>query len=706
MSNENPRRGLNTAGLRANADRSEQSQHTASPASFQPISRAIAVASDDSELIVAALAYAQARLRVFPCNPRDKTPLVAHGFKAATTDPKQIRAWWERWPNAMISMPTGRTSGIFVLDVDVDPEKNIDGFAELAALEMQHGKLPETLCSVTPRGGMHYFFVCSEGIKTSAGKLGVGLDVRGDLAFIIMPPSVRSDGKAYKWQETSAPAAIAPPQWFIDRLLTPKGKPAPVPQPIIPHDAYVLAAFESECAAVATAQVGERNDTLNRASFSLGQLVASGALPENNVRDQLYSAAVACGPVKDDGANAVCATIESGASAGLKQPRTIPELRATHGAAGNGNCANHADAKQDERSPLQFCDIAAWARSKPPEREWGVLDRFPLRNVALLSGEGSIGKSILLMQLAAAHVLAKDWLGTLPEPGPGLYLNAEDEEAELHRRSFDIATHYGAALSDLKNSGLHVLSLAGQDAVLGYPDRNGLIKATPLFHKLTEAARDIRPKLIGLDTSADIFAGNENDRSQVRQFIGLLRRMAIDANAAVLVCAHPSLTGVNSGTGLSGSTAWHNSVRARAYLRTVNSDDGRQPDQTLRRLDFMKSNYGPIAESLMLRWRNGAFVREPTAGSLERLAADATAESVFLELVERFTKEGRTVGEKKGHSYAPAQFSKEAEAKAAGLRSEALADAMRRLFAAKKIHVEAYGRPSNPHHRIAVGPPQ
>jgi hypothetical protein len=80
-------------------------------------------------------------------------------------------------------------------------------------------------------------------------------------------------------------------------------------------------------------------------------------------------------------------------------------------------------------------------------------------------------------------------------------------------------------------------------------------------------------------------------------------------------------------------------------------------------------------------------------------------ETVFLELLKRFTKEGRTVGDKNGHSYAPAQFAKEPEAKDAGLRKEALADAMRRLFAAKKIHIEQYGRPSNPHHRIVAGAP-
>jgi RecA-family ATPase len=369
-----------------------------------------------------------------------------------------------------------------------------------------------------------------------------------------------------------------------------------------------------------------------------------------------------------------------------------------------GSGAALPETTPQEPEKLRFVDIAIWATQQPPPREWAVPDRFPLRNVALLSGEGAVGKSILLTQLAAAVVLERDWLGTLPEPGPVLYLNAEDEEVEMHRRVAAVAAHYSVGLSDLK-SDLHILALAGQDAVLGYPDRNGLIKPTPLFHKLTEAARDIRPKLIALDTSADVFGGNENDRAQVRQFIGLIRGMAIAANAAVIIAAHPSLTGINSGSGLSGNTAWHNSVRARAYMKSAKTEDGTEPDKALRLIEFMKSNYGPVAEAITVRWKDGVFIPEPRTGSLERLAVEAKADNIFLQLLQRFSCEGRSVGDKHGHSYAPALFSKEPEATAARLKKDTLAQAMRRLFASKKIHVEQYGRPSRPASKLTLGAP-
>ena len=182
-----------------------------------------------------------------------------------------------------------------------------------------------------------------------------------------------------------------------------------------------------------------------------------------------------------------------------------------------------------------------------------------------------------------------------------------------------------------------------------------------------------------------------------------MRGMAIDANAAVIIATHPSLTGITSGSGLSGNTAWHNSVRARAYMKTAKTEDGTEPDKALRLVEFMKSNYGPVADAITVRWKDGVFVPEPKGGSLEKLASEAKADNAFLRLLERFDSEGRTVGERPGHSYAPAVFSEEPEAKTAGLNKKVLADAMRRLFASKKIHIEQYGRPSRPGSKLVLG---
>jgi hypothetical protein len=210
---------------------------------------------------------------------------------------------------------------------------------------------------------------------------------------------------------------------------------------------------------------------------------------------------------------------------------------------------------------LMPLDISGWDNDEVPQRDWAVKDRIIRRAVTLLSGEGGVGKSILTLQLACAHVLARDWFGSLPEPGPAFFLDAEDDEPELHFRLEAIRAHLGVTFKELSDGGLHLMPLAGKDALLGVPDRAGIIQATPLFERLLLTATNVKPVLIVLNSAADMFAGNENNRSEVRQFVGLLRRLAIASGAAVLLTSHPSLSGISTDSGLSGSTAWNNSVR-------------------------------------------------------------------------------------------------------------------------------------------------
>src|SRR5262249_3680316 len=253
----------------------------------------------------------------------------------------------------------------------------------------------------------------------------------------------------------------------------------------------------------------------------------------------------------------------------------------------------------------------------------------------------------------------------------------------------------------------HIVSRAGEDAILGHADRRGLIQPTPLFHELKQAAHNIRPKMIALDTSADIFGGDEINRTEVRQFIGLLRSLAIAGNSGVLVALHPSLTGIQSRTGLSGSTAWHNSMRARAYFTSSEPNEG-STDSGLRQLNFKKNNYGPISASVTLQWKAigqaGVYIPVSSGSALDKAATNAQAEDVFLDLLRRYNAQGRDVSHKIGPSYAPARFAEEPTAQTLALkkdtRNKALEAAMIRLFAGKRIRTEQYGRPSRPYNRI------
>ena len=94
-------------------------------------------------------------------------------------------------------------------------------------------------------------------------------------------------------------------------------------------------------------------------------------------------------------------------------------------------------------------------------------------------------------------------------------------------------------------------------------------------------------------------------------------------------------------------------------------------DTALRVLEVKKNNYGPVNESILLRWRDGVYVVEPGKGTLERLAAEAEVDHLFIKLLRRFTEQGRNVSDKKSPTYAPSQFAEEPEAKAAKVTKKA-----------------------------------
>ena len=261
----------------------------------------------------AALDYARCGISIFPCNPIDKKPLTPSGFKDATRDETQILGWWQQYPNAMIGAPMGPVSGLWA--IDLDPTRKIDGKATLDQLVAQRGPLPPTWATITPRGGRHLIFAWDPNveIRNSASKIGPGIDVRGNGGYICLPPSRNATGGTYQW-EPGGPqnAALAPP-WLVTLAKATKAR------------AWAKAALDRECKNIAAAQPGTRNTTLNTAAFNLFQIVAGRGLDEQEVRDRLFEAAVTCGLVADDGATAVEATIESGAQAGRKQPRTRPQ---------------------------------------------------------------------------------------------------------------------------------------------------------------------------------------------------------------------------------------------------------------------------------------------------------------------------------------------------------------------------------------------
>ena len=161
-----------------------------------------------------ALEWARHWGPVFPC-ATTKRPLTKRGFHDATLDEDQIAYWWGKRPEAMIGFPTGAKTGIVALDIDVDPTKGIDGRDTLIHLPT----LAETFTVLTPRGGSHcYYQHPGVPIGCTTGKLGLGIDTRGDGGYVIAPGSMIPWLGSYEVEASSLPNAVPMDPWLIERL--------------------------------------------------------------------------------------------------------------------------------------------------------------------------------------------------------------------------------------------------------------------------------------------------------------------------------------------------------------------------------------------------------------------------------------------------------------------------------------------------------
>lgn len=158
---------------------------------------------NESEMLAAALSYAARGWRIIPCRPGQKIPLTEHGCKDATTDAATITAWWTRWPTANIALACGPGSGVYVIDVDLDIEKEVDGWGSLE----EFPALPATVRQNSPRGGAHFLFR-SDKPPRNKNCFRPGIDIRSEGYYIMLAPSVHPNGKVYEWAQGAGPDDI------------------------------------------------------------------------------------------------------------------------------------------------------------------------------------------------------------------------------------------------------------------------------------------------------------------------------------------------------------------------------------------------------------------------------------------------------------------------------------------------------------------
>ncbi len=364
----------------------------------------------------------------------------------------------------------------------------------------------------------------------------------------------------------------------LARALATRDKPVPAPTPVArpaspfggaDTTSYALAALASELDSVSTATEGGRNHALNVAAFSLGQLVAGGVLDETVVRDGLTMAAEDAGLERAESAR----TIESGMKGGALSPRDIPE-RATEIAP--------------PVEPVQAADPGAWVRGNLPildwqavwadttSNEWIVEPLIPSRSLVALYSAPKCGKSLLMLEIAAAIAAGREVLGVTATQCRVLYVDHENDPLRDIRTRLQ-AMGYGA--DDL--GGLKYLS---------YPNMAALDSERGGF-EIAAAAKEYDCAVVIIDTVGRTTAGEENaNTTWLAWYRHTGMRLKRDGRTVVRL----DHTGKDAERGQRGASAKSGDVDAIWHMSAVT-------DTTIR-LD-LESSRMPIAERTLVLHR-------------------------------------------------------------------------------------------------------
>jgi hypothetical protein len=242
---------------------------------------------------------------------------------------EQLRAAYRWHRGAGIGLLLGPRGKVVDLEVD-DPSRAAPELARIFP-----AGIPDTIGWSSARGE-HRLFLWDARIPALAtstvvvlgdGAIELRLGGADKQLAAVCPPTVGTDGKPRAWNGTWRIAPI--PEDLLAELARrmqpggahPVSRTASRRESYHVRDRYVRSALEREVELVRVAGPGSRNRALNRAAFSLGQLVGGGAIPREEVETALRTAAAEAGLADRE----ILPTLRSGIEAGLRNPRPLPE---------------------------------------------------------------------------------------------------------------------------------------------------------------------------------------------------------------------------------------------------------------------------------------------------------------------------------------------------------------------------------------------
>lgn len=498
----------------------------------------------NGDILKTALEYAASGWSVFPlhspfnggcscgdgnCKNIGKHPRTNQGLIDGTKDPKQIREWLKKWPDANIGVVTGENSGIVVLDID----EGKGGPESLKRLEEENGALPMTAEAKTGGGGRHLVFKHPGRTIKNRTAFVEGLDFRGDGGYIVAAPSLHASGNRYEWINHPQFTSLAElPDWLlglIDGRVAENGKHVPFDTP----------------GALAGLPDGQRDDAL----FRMICKFRHADIPEDIAGELgVYAAKKCIPPFEEEVILEKVKRVYNQYPAG-STPFPFPHIY-------NGN------GETESFNPISFSELMAVASQNT---DWLVDRILPVETVGILAGVPAAWKSWMLIDLAIEVSRGGKWLGNFQtQRGSVLYIDEESSPGLLGKRFRQVAEPKG-----ISGNIPDIHFLIGQGLCLSNP--NSVEKLRCLLEKY-------RPKFVIVDALIRVHSAEENSAKEMAQVFAIVKDLIRQYGCTMVFADHqkkPSQHGFSQEFQLRGSS------EKLAFIDTLLSVHGKGDTRTV-----------------------------------------------------------------------------------------------------------------------------
>lgn len=595
----------------------------------------------------AAIDLAKRSYYVFRLKPLSKDPAFLGWKDEATNDPAIVAELWKETPDCNIGIAHWKR-GDAAIDLDVKAGKN--GIETLIGLELAHGDLPAAPTVITASGGRHHIFRVAPGLRCSAGRVGIGIDVRAAGGYTVAPGSI-VNGKAYRWADDCPREAPDMPPWLDSLARTPQRDALKAPEggiaPDLPHN--VDRARRYLASLVAAGDVAVSGEGGNNRTYRLGAALHDLGVSSEKAIELAEAWNEACDP---PWSNDELATIIQNSFTYAENEfgcEALPE-NPMEKAFGKWlrKLIDRVNSQPNSIIDLPHGVKAMFAADETPLAiDWLWKGWFARGKLHLIAGAKGAGKSTICFDLMATITTGGRWPdGSQAEKGSVVIWSAEDDFNDT------ILPRFLAAGGDKSK----LIRLESFDPALN----------TDALYPLAERVPDL--KLMVVDPIVMAVAGDSHKNAETRRGLQPLVDFAEKFHVALIGITHFSkgTEGRNPVERVTGSLAF--SALARIVLCAAADEDGKQ-----RRLIRAASNIGksgdgfaytleeaPVIEHMMMaqrvRWGEALHGQafELVNGGARGQSEEARAAAFILEMLANgavSAKDMKDAAEANSHSW-------------------------------------------------------